>query len=306
MNFQQLRIVRETVRSRFNLTEAASRLRTSQSGVSKHIGELEQELGVAIFVRKGKRLLGLTEPGRELAAVVERMLLDAENLKRLGRQFSDSDSGELVVATTHTQARYVLPQIIARFQKAFPNVRLVVHQASPKEIAARLLDGDADIGIATDTLENLPQLVTFPFHSWEHVVIVRAGHDLEKAIPLTLSAVARWPIITYDEGLTGRPRINQAFERAGLSPNISISALDSDVIKAYVQLGLGVGIVASVAFDAKEDRKLKALDSHGLFDPSTSRIAVRRGLYLRGYTYRFLELCSPQLTERALRAAMAD
>ncbi len=305
MNLQQLRIVRETVQRNFNLTEVANSLYTSQSGVSRHIKDLEDELGVELFIRRGKRLLGLTEPGQELIPIVERLLLDAKNIKRLAEQFSQSDRGDLTIATTHTQARYALPPAVVKFKKEFPKVRLVLHQASPKEIVTMLLDGSADIGVATEALEENADVVAFPYYSWEHAVIVPAGHELEKAVPLTLEALSEWPIITYDKGFTGRPRIDQAFTGAGLEPDIVMTALDADVIKAYVELGLGIGILASMAYDAKRDTGLKLLPSKGLFARNTSRIAVRQGRYMRDYAYRFLELCSPELTEEVVRSSVA-
>jgi LysR family cys regulon transcriptional activator len=305
VNFQQLRIIRETVRRNYNLTEVAGALYTSQSGVSKHIKDLEDELGVELFVRRGKRLLGLTEPGKELAEIVERMLLDAKNIKRLAEQFSNTDKGELTVATTHTQARYALPPVVSEFKKAFPGVLLRLHQASPKETATMLLDGTADIGIATESLEDSPDLVSFPFYSWHHAVIVPAGHPLEGAKNLTLEALTEWPIVTYHEGFTGRTKIDQAFARAKLVPDIVMSALDADVIKAYVEIGLGVGIVASMSFNPKRDTQLRLLDSEHLFERNTSRIAVRRGRYLRGFAFRFIELCSPELTEAVVRASLS-
>ena len=304
MNFQQLRIIAETVKRNFNLTEVANALFTSQSGVSKHIKDLEDELGVELFVRRGKRLTGMTDPGKELVGIVQRMLLDAKNIKRLAEQFSQSDRGDLTVAATHTQARYALPPAVVKFRKEFPKVRLVLHQASPKEILSMLLDGSADIGVATEALEANPEVVAFPFYSWEHAVIVATGHELEQVKPLTLAALAEWPIITYDQGFTGRPRIDQAFAAAKLEPDIIMTALDADVIKAYVELGLGVGIVASMAYDAKRDPGLTLLDASGLFARNTSRIAVRQGRYLRGYAYRFMELCAPDLTESVVRSSI--
>lgn len=303
MNFQQLRIIRETVRHRFNLTEAANVLFTSQSGVSKHIRDLEEELGVEIFVRHGKRLLGLTEPGKEVFKIVERMLVDAENLSRVVADFSEGNDGLLRIATTHTQARYTLPPVIARFKETFPNVRLNLQQASPKDLPTVLLAGDADIAIATDTLDHHPGLIAFPYHTWDHAVVVPRGHPLTKEKALSLANVAEWPIITYDDGLTGRQRIDQAFEAAGLSPDISITALDADVIKAYAELGMGVGIIASVAYDREHDRKLVKLNAPHLFEPSTSSIAVRRGRLLRRYAYRFIEHCNPEITEEVIRSA---
>jgi LysR family cys regulon transcriptional activator len=303
MNFQQLRIIRETVRHNFNLTEAAQALLTSQSGVSKHIRDLEEELGLEIFIRRGKRLLGLTEPGREVVAITERMLLDAENMSRVASQFSRSDEGTLTIATTHTQARYALPPVIAKFKAFFPNVRLTMNQASPKAIASMLIEGQTDLGIATDALEDQAGIVAFPYYSWEHAVLVPEGHPLESRKKLSLEAIAEWPLITYDEGLTGRARIDRAFERAGIIPDITMSALDADVIKAYVELGLGVGIIASMAFVPERDRGLALIGCGHLFERSTSSIAVRRGRFLRDYVYRFIELCSPALSEQTIKAA---
>lgn len=297
MNFQQLRIVRETVRRNFNLTEVANTLYTSQSGVSKHIKDLEDELSVELFVRKGKRLLGLTEPGKEIVKIVERMLLDARNIKNLAEQYSQQDSGRLTIATTHTQARYALPKVVTEFKKLYPKVHLKLHQGSPAEIAQLLLDGEADIGVATETLGEIPELASFPFYSWHHAVIVPAGHELEQQLPLTLDAIAAHPIITYHEGFTGRALLEKTFHDAGLLPDIVLSALDADVIKSYVELGLGVGIVASVAFNEQRDVGLRKLDCSHLFDEVFTRIAVRRGHLLRRFAYHFIELCSPQLTE---------
>ncbi|MBI3903569.1 MAG: CysB family HTH-type transcriptional regulator [Nitrosomonadales bacterium] len=305
MNFQQLRIIRETVRQNFNLTEVANALYTSQSGVSKHIKDLEDELGVELFVRKGKRLLGLTDPGRELVVFVERMLLDAKNIKSLADQYSNREQGQLTVATTHTQARYVLPQVIAQFKRDYPKVHLKLHQASPTEIVAMLLDGQTDIGIATEALSDVPELASFPYHTWHHSVIVPAGHALEQVQPLTLEAIAEYPVITYHEGITGRARIDQTFGEEGLAPDIVMSALDADVIKTYVELGLGIGIIASIAFDPSRDTNLRLLGTPNLFDRNTTLIALRRGHYLRGYAYRFIELCAPALTENAVRDALA-
>lgn len=302
MNFQQLRIVRETVRRNFNLTEVANTLYTSQSGVSKHIKDLEDELSVELFVRKGKRLLGLTEPGKEMVKIVERMLLDARNIKNLAEQYSQQDSGRLTIATTHTQARYALPKVVTEFKKLYPKVHLKLHQGSPAEIAQLLLDGEADIGVATETLGEIPELASFPFYSWHHAVIVPAGHELEQQLPLTLEAIAAHPIITYHEGFTGRALLEKTFHDAGLLPDIVLSALDADVIKSYVELGLGAGIVASVAFNEQRDLGLRKLDCSHLFDEVFTRIAVRRGHLLRRFAYHFIELCSPQLTEARVMA----
>jgi LysR family cys regulon transcriptional activator len=305
MNFQQLRIVREAVRCNFNLTDVAAALYTSQSGVSKHIKDLEDELGVELFIRRGKRLLGLTEPGRELSGVVDRILLDAANVRRVAQQFSQTSRGELTVATTHTQARYALPPAVAAFKKMFPDVRLVLHQGSPAELAQMLLTGEADIAIATESLLDSPDLLAYPYYSWHHGLVVPEDHPLTQVQPLTLEAIAEWPIITYHEGFTGRSHIDERFAAAGLTADIVMSALDADVIKTYVELGMGVGIMASMAFIPERDKGLRLLDCSALFGEQTSRIALRRGRYLRGYAYRFIELCAPDLTEKVVRGDAA-
>jgi LysR family cys regulon transcriptional activator len=303
MNLQQLRIVREAVQQNFNLTEVAAALFTSQSGVSKHIKDLEDELGVELFQRRGKRLLGLTEPGKELAVVVDRMLQDVRNIKRLAQQFSSADQGQLTIATTHTQARYALPQVVARFKAAYPRVHLVLHQGSPSEIVSLLQSGEADIGIATEALGKDDAFVTFPFYEWRHAVVVPEGHALTRQ-PLTLEALAEQPLITYHEGYTGRARIDASFAAAGLAPDLVMSALDADVIKTYVQIGLGVGVIAAMAFEPARDAGLQLIDATHLFPPNTTRIALKRGHYLRGFAYRFLQECVAELTEDAVREAM--
>ena len=304
MNFQQLRIIREAARCNFNLTEVGNALFTSQSGVSKHIKDLEDELGVELFVRKGKRLLGLTDPGNELLEIVERILLDANNIKTLVEQYSRRDEGQLTVIATHTQARYALPKVITEFKKEFPKVHLKLHQAGPNEIVTMLLNGEADIGVATEALHDVTKLDSFPYYSWHHAVIVPIGHPLERLQPLTLQALAEYPIVTYHEGLTGRAKIDQAFATAGVVPDISMSALDSDVIKTYVELGLGIGIVASMSFNATKDTDLRLLKCDHLFATNTTYIALRRGHYLRSFAYRFIELCSPKLDEATIRAGL--
>jgi LysR family cys regulon transcriptional activator len=297
MNFQQLRIIRETVRQNFNLTEVANVLHTSQSGVSKHIKDLEDELGVELYVRRGKRLLGLTDPGREMLKIVERMLLDAGNIKNLADQYSQQDTGQLTVAATHTQARYILPKVVTAFKKQYPKVHLRLHQGSPKEIVQMLMQGDADIGLATESLGEIEDLAAFPLYSWRHAVVVPKDHPLSTREEVTLDAIAEFPIITYHEGFTGRARVEKVFHDAGLTPDIVMSALDADVIKSYVELDLGVGIIASVAFSPERDVALKMLDSTHLFLDNETKLAVRKGHLLRRYAYRFIEMCSPDLTE---------
>ncbi len=300
MNFQQLRIIRETVRQNFNLTEASAALYTSQSGVSKHIKDLEDELGVQLFIRKGKRLLGLTEPGQALLSIVERMLVDADNIKRLADDFNKVDEGTLTIATTHTQARYVLPPIVNQFKKAFPKVHLVLQQASPVEIAEMLLQGEADIGIATESLTTEENLASVPYYNWQHSIIVPQSHPLTQVPNITLEDLAQYPIITYHGGFTGRSKIDKAFEDAGIDVDLVMSALDADVIKTYVELGMGVGIVNDVAYDPERDYRLKQIKTD-IFGVNTTWIAVRKGHLLRGYGYEFISLCSPEADIKALK-----
>lgn len=302
MNFQQLRIIRETVRQNFNLTEASAALYTSQSGVSKHIKDLEDELGVQLFIRKGKRLLGLTEPGQSLLGIVERMLVDADNIKRLADDFNKVDEGTLTIATTHTQARYVLPPIVNSFKKLFPKVHLILQQASPVEISEMLLMGHADIGIATESLTTEENLASVPFYNWKHSIITPQGHPLTQISPreITLERLAEHPIITYHGGFTGRSKIDSAFDEAQLDVDLVMSALDADVIKTYVELGMGVGIVNDVAYDTERDHRLKQIDTD-LFGVNTTWIAVRKGHLLRGYGYEFVSLCAPSADIKALK-----
>ncbi|MCO8058247.1 CysB family HTH-type transcriptional regulator [Acinetobacter towneri] len=300
MNFQQLRIIRETVRQNFNLTEASAALYTSQSGVSKHIKDLEDELGVQLFVRKGKRLLGLTEPGQALLSIVERMLVDADNIKRLADDFNKVDEGTLTIATTHTQARYVLPPIVNLFKKEFPKVHLILQQASPVEIAEMLLQGEADIGIATESLTTEENLASVPYYDWRHSIITPQDHPLASKTEISLTDLAKYPIITYHGGFTGRSKIDKAFTDAGIDVNIVMSALDADVIKTYVELGMGVGVVNNVAYDAERDYRLKQIQTD-IFGVNTTWIAVRKGHLLRGYGYEFISLCAPNADIKALK-----
>ena len=302
MNFQQLRIIRETVRQNYNLTEASAALYTSQSGVSKHIKDLEDELGVQLFVRKGKRLLGLTEPGQALLSIVERMLIDSDNIKRLADDFNKVDEGTLTIATTHTQARYVLPPIVNAFKKLFPKVHLILQQASPTEIVEMLLLGLADIGIATESLMAEDNLGSVSFYNWKHCIITPNDHPLAQLNPreITLEKLAQYPIITYHGGFTGRSKIDTAFDDAGLNADIVMSALDAEVIKTYVELGMGVGIVNDVAYDTERDHRLKQIDTD-LFGLNTTWIAVRKGHLLRGYGYEFISICAPDADVKALK-----
>jgi LysR family transcriptional regulator, cys regulon transcriptional activator len=305
MNFQQLRIVRETARRQFNLTEVSMVLDASQSAVSKQIKDLEDELGLILFARKGKRLLGLTEPGKLVLQHACRILQEQENLQSVAASFLKQDEGRLVLATTHTQARYALPEIVRRFREEFPKVHLALHQATPAEIATMLETDEADIGIATESLCSNKNFVSFPFYRWYHGVIVPKGHPLTKEVPLTLEAIAKYPLVTYHGGFTGRAMIDKTFAQAGLSPQIAMAALDADVIKAYVALGMGIGIVASMAFDEDQDQQLELLDASELFAENTTYVALRKGRFLQRYVLRFVMLCVRNLSETQMQEALA-
>jgi LysR family cys regulon transcriptional activator len=304
MNIHQLRYVREALRRNFNLTAVAEALFTSQPGVSKAIIEFEQELGFQIFVRRGKRIMELTPPGVLVLESIERALTELENMRRIADDFAAEDQGSLVIATTGTQARYALPVAVAKFKELFPKVQLTLLQGDPQHVARDVQHGKADIGIATEALANCADLVTLPLYQWRHAIIVPRGHKLDGVATISLEQLATYPIVTYDAMFSGRTRIDEAFARKKLSPQIVLQAIDSDVIKTYVELGLGVGIVTSIAIDAERDRNLHVMDAGDLFGVNITRVAVRRGAYLRDFAVKFLHLLSPALTRARLETAM--
>jgi len=304
MNIQQLRYIHEVARRGLNVSEAAEALFTSQPGVSKQIRQLESELGVEIFVRHGKRLVAVTEPGRAILEIAERMLRDVDNLQQVGDEFANEAVGSLSIATTHTQARYVLPRVVRDFMRRYPEVKLSLHQGSPRQVCEMVLDGSADIAIATEAIADYEELVMLPCYQWNRCVIATARHPILQAAPLTLEAIARHPLITYDDAFTGRSVINKAFLGRGLKPNVVLTAIDSDVIKTYVRLGMGVGVTASMAVEAGRDADLVALDASHLFDWSTTGIAVRREMGLRGYMYDFIQMLAPHLDRATVDAFM--
>ena len=304
MKLQQLRYLVEVERRGLNVSAAAEALFTSQPGVSKQIGLLEEELGLTIFERSGKRLTAITAPGRIVLAMAQRMLAEAQNMKRVGEDYAAESSGTLSIATTHTQARYTLPPVIRRCVERHPAIRLHIQQGSPLQVAEWVLDGSADLGIATEALDRHPDLLTLPCFQWAHLVVTPRGHSLLAHQPLTLAALAEHPLITYDATFTGRSRIDRAFERQNLHPNVMLTAIDSDVIKTYVALGLGVGIIAEMAFDPVRDDTLAAMPASHLFEGNTTRVGFRRDVWLRGYEYDFMELLAPQLTRRMIEATL--
>ena len=304
MKLQQLRYILEIQRQGLNVSEAAETLFTSQPGISKQVKLLEDELGVTIFERSGKRFTGVTEPGKAILASAEQILREAENLKRASAEFATGNSGRLVLAVTHTQARYALPLVVRDFITEHPGVKLELHQGNPTQIAEWVINGDADLGIATEALDRYPQLVTLPVRQWSHCVIAPDGHPILQQQPLSLNELVKWPLITYDTAFSGRSHINQAFERIASSPNVVLTALDADVIKTYVSLGLGLGIISALAYDARRDAGLQALDAAHLFESNTTRLALRRGTYLRRYDYEFIEKFAPHLSRHAVEMAM--
>ena len=305
MKLQQLRYLVEVARCGLNVSEASEVLFTSQPGVSKQIKLLEDELGLIVFERSGKRLTAITEPGKRVLAIAERILQEADNIKRVGQEYAGGDSGSLVIATTHTQARYALPAVVKKFVDRHPKVRLSMHQGSPTQIAEWTIKGEADIAIATEALDQYPQLVMLPCYQWGHCVVAPSGHPILAQRSLTLAQLARWPLITYDPAFAGRSRISKAFEQAQLEPNIVLAAIDADVIKTYVSLGLGLGIIARMAYDAERDTGLQAIEVGHLFGSNTTRIGLRRGTYIRQYEYDFIELFAAQLSKKAVDMAMS-
>lgn len=304
MKLQQLRFLCEVARQGLSVSAAADRLHTSQPGVSKAVRQLEEELGIEVFMRHGKRVTGVTEPGRAVLEIAERILRESANLKRAGEEFSSQKSGTLTIATTHTQARYALPKVVKRFRSRYPKVQLAIHQGNPTQVSELVLRGDAQFGIATEALALYAELVTLPCYHWNRVVVVPPKHALLRARPLTLEAIAEHPVVTYDFAFTGRSQTDKAFAQRGIIPNIVLTAIDADVIKSYVELGMGVGIVARMAFDERRDRALRAIDASHLFETSTTRLGIRAGSYLRGYAYEFIEMFAPQLTRKTVERAV--
>lgn len=305
MNLHQFRFVREAVRQNFNLTEAARALFTSQPGVSKAIIELEEELGIDIFSRHGKRIRGLTEPGKQVLKSVEVILQEIEGLKRIGKEFAAQDSGSLTIATTHTQARYSLPSVVQAFAQKFPKVRLSLLQGNPKQVAEMVLSGQADLGIATEAIADIDGMVSMPCFQWEHMVVVPAEHPLLKSKAITLEEIAQYPLITYDTAFAGRNKIDMAFTRRALKPDVLLEAIDADVIKTYVELGMGVGIIAGLAFDAVRDVNLRAIPVGHLFGTNVSRVALKQGAYLRSYVFTFIEIMAPSLSRKLVEQVLA-
>ena len=304
MNLHQFRFVQEAARRNLNLTEAAKALHTSQPGVSKAIIELEGELGVDIFARHGKRLKRITEPGQHVLKSIELIMREVGNLKRIGEQYSAQDNGTFSIATTHTQARYVLPPAVAKLREAYPKVNISLHQTTPDQVARMVIDEVAEIGIATESLVEYPELVTLPCYEWQHVLVMPHGHPLAQKERIGLDDIAHEPLITYHPSFTGRTKIDHAFSTRKLQPRVVLEAIDSDVIKTYVRLGLGLGIVAEMAMRDDPVGDLLVRPAGHLFGQSVARVAFKRGAYLRNFVYRFAELLSDRLSRELVMRAM--
>ena len=300
MKLHQLRYISEVVKQGLNISAAAEALHTSQPGVSKQIQLLEDELNLQIFERHGKRLTGVTEPGRNIVELAERVMRDMENIKKVGDEFSHEDVGTLTIATTHTQARYRLPAAVKAFMEKYPQVKLNIHQGNPTQVSEQVQSGEADIGIATEAISHYDKILCLPAYQWNRCVVVPQGHPLIKDVPLTLKKLTAYPLITYDFAFTGGSLVSRVFNQEGLEPNVVLTAIDADVIKTYVGLGLGVGLLANMAYDAERDANLVAIDAKHLFPDSTTFVGVRRDAYLRKFAYDFIQLLAPSFDRRAV------
>ena len=304
MKFHQLRYVHEVVRQHLNISAASEALHTSQPGVSKQIQLLEEELGLQIFQRNGKRLVGITEPGRKIVDLAARVMLDMQNIKRVGDEYSQEDSGELTIATTHTQARYRLPAAVKQFMAQYPNVKLTIHQGNPSQVTEQVAAGEADIGIATENISKDERLSCLPCYEWNRCLVVPPDHPLLQKKSLGLKDLVNYPLITYDFAFTGGTLVSKVFHDAGLQPNVVFTAIDADVIKTYVNLGLGIGLIANMAYDDTRDAPLKSLDCSHLFPNSTTYLGVRRDAFLRDYMLNFITMLSPQYDKRSVQRAL--
>ena len=301
MKFHQLRYIHEVVRQNLNISAASEVLHTSQPGVSKQIQLLEEELGLQIFQRNGKRLVGVTEPGRKIVELAARVMLDMQNIKRVGDEYSQEDSGELTIATTHTQARYRLPAAVKQFISQYPNVKLTIHQGNPAQVTEQVAAGEADIGIATENISKDERLACLPCYTWNRCLVVPPSHPLAQKTKLTLKDLAAYPLITYDFAFTGGTLVSKVFHDAGIEPNVVFTAIDADVIKTYVNLGLGIGLIANMAYDASRDAPLVSLDCSHLFPDSTTYLGVRRDAFLRDFMLQFISMLSPEHDKRTVQ-----
>lgn len=304
MKLSQLRCVLEVHRHGNHISAAAEALHTSQPGVSKQIQLLESEIGFAVFQRRRNRVIGLTEPGREVIEIAQRILSDVESLRTLREDYANREKGSLTIATTHTYARYVLPKVIESFIRRYPDVHLGLQQGNPTQICEAVQAEEADIAIGTEAMRPFPNLAMLPCFPITRSVIAKRGHPILRAKKLTLPMIARYPIIAHDRARSGRWRVMEAFRRHGIAPNVRFGAVDADVCKTYVELGLGIAILATVAVDPEHDRNLCAIDASHLFESSPTFVTLRRNAYLRGYVSHFIGLLAPELTPEKLRSEM--
>ena len=301
MKLQQLRCIYEVINNDFNISNAAKAIHTSQPGVSKQIQLFEQELGVQIFQRHGKRLMGLTDPGALVYKSIEKILRESKNIKNISAEYENNDTGVFTIATTHTQARYKLPMVVESFVKKYPNINLNIHQGNPSQVTEQILDGEADVGIATEAISLDNKIFCIPCYSWNRSLVMPQEHPLAKEPNITLKHLVSYPLITYDYAFTGSTIVSKVFKEANLEPNIMLTAIDADVIKTYVNLNLGIGLIAEMAFNKEKDKELIARDVSHLFPISTTHIGIRQESFVRNFTFDFIRMFIPSKTESELK-----
>ena len=301
MKLQQLRCIYEVINNDFNISNAAKAIHTSQPGVSKQIQLFEQELGVQIFQRHGKRLMGLTDPGALVYKSIEKILRESKNIKNISAEYENNDTGVFTIATTHTQARYKLPMVVESFVKKYPNINLNIHQGNPSQVTEQILDGEADVGIATEAISQDNKIFCIPCYSWNRSLVMPREHPLAKEPNITLKHLVSYPLITYDYAFTGSTIVSKVFKEANLEPNIMLTAIDADVIKTYVNLNLGIGLIAEMAFNKEKDKELIARDVSHLFPISTTYIGIRQECFVRSFTFDFIRMFIPSKTESELK-----
>ena len=306
MKLQQLRYVVEIVRHGNHLSAAADALNTSQPGVSRQIQLLELELGFEIFQRTRNRIIGITEPGQHVLAIAQRVTTDIAALRSLKNDMNSGNRGTLTIGTTHTQARYVLPSVVESFIKRYPHVRLVLKQGDPEEICSLVESGDADLAVGTETMREFPGLVQLPCFELPRSIIAPKGHPLLEEPELTIEAIAKYPIITYDTRYSGRWKVMRVFKDHGIDPKVSLSGIDADVCKTYVEMGLGVAILTTVTYDPKRDTGLAARDASHIFPGSMIKVSLRPNVYLRPFLVDFINSIAPQITMSVLRNALRE
>jgi LysR family cys regulon transcriptional activator len=301
MKLQQLRCIYEVVQNQFNISRAAESIHTSQPGVSKQIQLLEEEIGVKLFQRNGKRLSGLSEPGIRVYESIVEIMREVKNIKNVSDDYERKDSGSFTIATTHTQARYKLPVVVESFVKKYPKINLNIHQGDPAQVTAQILNGEADVGIATESISLNDKIFCIPCYSWNRCLVMPKDHPLLRVKDINLNHLATYPMITYDYAFTGSTIVSKVFKEANIKPNIMLTAIDADVIKTYVGLNLGVGLIAEMAFDENKDKNLVSRDVSHLFPTSTTYIGIRQDTFIRGFTFDFIKMFTPHMEENELK-----